>query len=211
MNMEDYLLSGQVIINNSLNNADILSSLAKYGYDEQKIKAGKKILEEARELFNKQKVEYSEQYEASSNLLKAHKAAKKVYNKSIKVARVAYAEDVKAWKTLMLGGKRKNGYAGWLVQADAFYNNIVEITSPGKGIFEYGYTVDKLKKEKELVDNVREAILIQRKETGEAQESTEKRDSKLNELDEWLEKFVKITRIALEDSPQLMEVLGIRA
>ncbi|MEM0941615.1 MAG: hypothetical protein AAF600_19240 [Bacteroidota bacterium] len=44
---------------------------------------------------------------------------------------------------------------------------------------------------------------------GEAQQFTVTRDEALDHLDEWMAEFKELAKIALEDQPQLLEVLGI--
>ena len=44
---------------------------------------------------------------------------------------------------------------------------------------------------------------------GEAEEATHNRNLRIQALRAWLKEFYGIARIALQDSPQLMEVLGV--
>ena len=51
----------------------------------------------------------------------------------------------------------------------------------------------------------------QEQEKGEAQEATQQRDAAIDALDEWLSDFKVVARIALEDTPQLLEALNLAA
>jgi hypothetical protein len=44
---------------------------------------------------------------------------------------------------------------------------------------------------------------------GEAQDATLRRDRAADALQEWYSDFIAIARIALEDNPQYLEMLGI--
>lgn len=46
-------------------------------------------------------------------------------------------------------------------------------------------------------------------DTHETQAATQARDEALDDLQEWMGDFVSIARIALEDQPQYIEMLGI--
>ena len=74
---------------------------------------------------------------------------------------------------------------------------------------EYGITKKKLSAAEQLVDQVQVKHSIQLKEKGEAQSATQLRDEALDALQEWMGKFIAVARIALEDQPQYLEMLGI--
>jgi len=52
---------------------------------------------------------------------------------------------------------------------------------------------------------------VQEQEKGEAQEATQQRNAAIEALDEWLSDFKVVARIALEDTPQLLEALNLGA
>ncbi len=50
---------------------------------------------------------------------------------------------------------------------------------------------------------------MQKKEKGEAQQTTVDRDTAIDNMEEWLADFLSIARIALEERPQLLEKMGV--
>ena len=48
-----------------------------------------------------------------------------------------------------------------------------------------------------------------KKEKGEAQQATLDRDKVLDIMEDWLSDFIAISRIALENKPQLLEKMGV--
>lgn len=205
------LLAAQVAIENALGDSGILTALTVYGYNTTKINVGKALLTSAQELVNKQKVEYGEQYEASEKVHKAWDDANKEYMKTIKVARIALKDDVKAQTSLMLSKDRKRTLSGWIEQADAFYSNLTKDSTLMSKMTAFGFNATKLNNEYALVKNVKDANLEQEKEKGEAQDATKKRDAKMDELDTWMSDFKGIAFVALDENPQWLEKLGYKA
>ena len=202
------LLAAQLAIDNALKIPKILDELTAYGYNAERIAAGKKLYEEASELVNFQKKEYGEQYEATDDVNTAWETADKAYMTTLKVARIALRANVSAQNALALTGIRKNSLSGWLEQTDVFYRNLLADPEMIATMGNFGYNKEKLDAEKVLVDAVADANLIQEKEKGEALDATAKRDAKMDELDKWMADFKQIALIALADNPQWLEKLG---
>ena len=73
----------------------------------------------------------------------------------------------------------------------------------------YGITEEKLTAGQILAKEVENATNRQKTEMGEAQEATRLRDEAADTLQAWYSNFIAIARIALEDKPQYLEMLGI--
>jgi DNA primase large subunit len=129
---------------------------------------------------------------------------------TVKVARIAFESDTNATTALMLTGTRSKVISAWLKQADTFYRNLTANLEFVKKMAYYGYTVDKLKDEQKLLQDVIAADAKHKKERGEAQESTKVRDKALEDLEAWMSKFYQIARIACAGQNQWLEKLGIK-
>lgn len=209
--LNEWILSSQVMIENSLSDDEIKKCLSSFGYSESKLLEGKKLYEETLDLINKQKKEYGEQFEASEELQKAWDKANQTYIRSLKVSRVAFQNNIKAQSSMMLNGSRKPSISGWLEQATAFYSNLSNDEGMILEMSKFGYDKKKIDDEYTQVNDVIQKNLKQKKETGEAQEATELRDRKIDELDRWVQDYRAIVKIALEGNPQKLEKLGILA
>lgn len=209
--VDQFLLAAQVMIENSLSDDEIKKALANYGFTESKLTEIKNLYDEVVALHNARKKEYGEQIAATSALNDIWETVDRRYMKTLKVARVAFRDKIKADKAIMLYGDRKQSLSGWLEQARAFYSNILNDPEMLAIIGEYGYTPEKLKEEALLLDEVTAKHLEQKKEIGEAQESTQARDKKLDELAIRLSGLRAIAKVALDENPQSLEKLGILA
>jgi hypothetical protein len=209
--IDEFLLSSRVMIENALSDPGIKMALANYGYTEEKLQAGKVLYDEASGLQSSQKKEYGEQVAATAELNNNWDAANREYMKTLKIARVAFKDNLKANKAVMLYGSRKESLSGWLEQAKVFYANILGDSELKNLLSGYGYTQEKLQQEAGHIEHIVGKHLQQKKELGEAQEATETRDKKLDELAKWVSDLRAVAKVALGDNPQQLEKLGILA
>ncbi|MEQ9288490.1 MAG: hypothetical protein RIG77_16340 [Cyclobacteriaceae bacterium] len=203
------MLNAQVAIDNALSNETIKVSLALFGYDEARLNEGLALYEDALTKHNKQKQEYGEQYEASDALNAAMSNANSVYMRYVKIARIALRGQRGAWQSLDLDGRRKQTYSGWIKQASVFYANAQANEPIRVALAKFGITEQALAEGLAGIKDVETKLAAQLKEKGEAQDATRIRDEAFEALQDWMSDFVAISRIALEDQSQLLEVLGI--
>jgi hypothetical protein len=207
--INEFLLFTHVMIEN-VSDPGIKTALASYGFSGEKLLDGKKLYDEAIALQNLQKQKYGERIAATAELEQAWKIAKQQYMKTLKIARVAFRENVKADKATILYGIRKQSLSGWLEQAQIFYTNILNDSELMNILSMYGYSPEKLRRESTLIDEVLDKSLRQKQVIGEAQEATEARDKKISELAKWVSDLRAVAKVALAEDPQQLEKLGVR-
>ena len=206
--MAQRLMEAQVAIDNSLNNPTILNAVAAFGYDAARLQAGRALYDEVMGLAAAQEREYGEQYEATAVVNAAWGTADLAYKKALKISRVVFKGNQKARNALGLSGSRKKTLSGWINQATNFYTNLLNTPDLIAAMTPYSYDQAKLAAEAALVQAVVAANAAQDRERGEAQEATQMRDAKMDELDQWTADYKAIAQVALSDSPQQLEQLG---
>jgi len=209
--IDELIVKAGVAINNSLQNAELQPMLAEYGYTPEKLAEGKTLLEKTVTLTVAHKKEYGDQYQATDELGEKSEKAYRPYMRFVKIARIAFAGEPGAWTALGLAGERKESYSGLQAQFNQFYANLLSNEEWLAKMAVYGVTTEKLTAGQALVNEVEEAMNRQKTEMGEAQEATRLRDEAADALQEWYSDFIAIARIALEDKPQYLEMLGIVA
>lgn len=205
----DRLLAAQVAIENAISDTEVKSLLTVFGYGDDRLNTGKALLDTVNQLQQQQQKEYGDQFEATDALNETWDNANKEYMRLVKVARIALKSEHACYLKLDLIGRRKESLSGWLKQAKQFYLNALADNVVLEKMAEFGMSQEKLEAGKTLVEQTETANAAQKKEKGEAQEATQKRDEALDDLEEWLSDFIAIARIALEDHPQLIEKLGV--
>jgi len=200
----------QLAIDNALSNPTLLNYLAEVGYVEDRLKAGRALLQRAMDLHRQQGSERGDQHSATDAKGAAWDEANKAYMTQIKLARIAI-KDRGQRDRLKLDGDRKQKFAEWRDQVEAFYFNVLKDEALQARLLEVNVTVDKLAAAYELVKAAYAAHQSQATEHGEAQDATDARDAALDELRDWMSDYLAAAHVALEERPQLLEVLGILA
>ena len=209
MNAEEILFQSGLRINNSLSDPLILNAVSLVGYNQEKLLEGQNLLDEATTLVETQKREYGEVDAAQQVFEDQRTNAHKVYMAVLAISKIAFKGDVQAISTLDLTGRRASTFSGWLNQTRSFYRAILANEAWKTELAKYGQTEVMLTGELALIDAVATASENKKKEMGDAQNATQVRDKKLEELAEWVSDYEVIARIALTSSPQLLEKLGI--
>jgi hypothetical protein len=207
--LAERLLAAQVAIDNAMTDEEVKTLIAAFGYDETRMNTGKALLNTVNQLQQTQQKEYGDQFQATDALNGLLMQADAEYMRFIKISRVALKSEHALVQKLALNGRRKKSFSGWIAQAKQFYLNALSDPAVIEKLGGYGMTQEKLEAGKALLEQTETANATQKKEKGEAQQATLDRDKALDELEEWLGDFIAITRIALEDKPQLLEKLGI--
>lgn len=205
------LAQAELAISNALTNAPILNLLKTRNYDEAKLQIGAALVDHAKKLNEKQKKEYGEQYAATDEMHRLRDECHSVYIDHISLARVVFKNDRGAQEQLGLRGKRKRTFPGWVAQTNLFYSNALENPELLEKLAELNITEEELSEGKALANAVNEAWSKQKKERGEAQHITEKRDEVIEKLDDWYGDFIEVARVTLSKEPQLLEILGIKS
>jgi hypothetical protein len=209
MTIEEILFQSGLRINNSLGDQKILNAVTPLGYGPEKLTEGQSLLNEATVLVETQKREYGEVDAAQQVFDNQRKNAHKVYMAVLAISKIAFKGDVQAISTLDLTGRRASTFSGWLNQTRSFYRAILANEAWKTELAKYGQTEEMLTAELAMIDAVATASENKKKEMGDAQNATQERDEKLEELAEWVSDYEVIARIALADKPQLLEKLGI--
>lgn len=99
-------------------------------------------------------------------------------------------------------------YIRMLEAARTFYSVSLDDPEIQSRLARVKITPEQLREVAPLLAEVEAARAVYFKELGEAQHATKLKDEAFAEIDDWMKEFYAIAKIALEDSPQLLESLG---
>ena len=206
---EEYLYQAGLRINNSLSDTKVKEAVVVYGYTEEKLNEGATLLKSAEDMYEQQKKEYGDVDAAQNELAVTKKDAHSVYMVNLKIAKIAFKNDLQAQSTLDLNTRRASTFSGWLKQTLGFYHALLSNEGWKNVMGTFGITVEKLEEGLALVEEVNAKAEQVKKEKGDAENATQLRDEKFEELHDWISDYEEIAKIALADKPQLLEKLGI--
>jgi hypothetical protein len=191
------------------NNPEIQEKLNAFGYTPERIGEGKRLLDKVNGLMTTQVEEYSNQFIATDKVGKIWKTAYSNYMIIVKVLRVIFVGQPEMLQRFNATGRRNRSLSGWLRDARILYDNLLNNPEALAVLANFGYSVERLNNERQMVDEVENLHSKQLSEKGGAQQSTVERDKAFDELYKWFSSFRAIARIALYDKPQLIEARGI--
>lgn len=205
-------INGKIIqaknsIENALHHPEILKKLTAYSYDRKKLQEGKALNEKTYMLQLAKQEKYGSQFESTDTLEADVAVAKAIYNEHVALARLVFKNQRGMQVTLQISGRRKYSREEWLAQAMSFYSRTEEI---GDAMSKYGVTPEVLNQSKAMIEALFTSRQQQLQRIGEAQDATEKRDEALKAMEVWMKEYRMAARLALKDSPQLLEILGIK-
>lgn len=192
---------------------EIAAAVATFGYTVQKRAEGRALLVTAKAAVAAGPQTRSAQLRATAAQAADLAALKRCVTDLSAVARAIFADDRPALVALGLDqGRRPEGLARFLVVAETLYNGALNGTAEMKQeLADTGYPKTRLEAERAKIDVVRAADTAQGGAKSDAQSATPDRNEALKALEAWAARYKKIARVALRDTPQKLEALGIKA
>ena len=206
ISIDQKVMERQHALDNAINHPGIQQKLNRVSYDRRTLLKGRALNEQVR-MFQLAKNDAYGTQAACTDTLQAHQAeTQQGYQEHVTLARLAFKHDRGMQIKLGVVGPRKRAKDAWLAQAITFYAQINEMAAALGG---YGVSRDVLEQSKAMVEALVNMRQQQLRCKAEAQDATEKRDAALREMEAWMRDFRAAARVALKDSPQWLEMLGI--
>lgn len=199
-----------ILVHNSKNVDDIKNAVMQYGYDERRLDSGEQVYNELKKISYNQHRAKSMKGEKYKQKQELQKQIHKVYMKYLKIARIVFADDFKARSVLMLEGVRERTYKEWYFQVSVFCSIMLK-NDDGylERMAEYGIEkvrIEELKSQLGRLNELNDECLTC---AGELRKLTAQRKQMVIEMQSYLSDFLKIARIALENSPKILQSLGV--
>ena len=196
------------IFENISKNETLRSELEQYGYDEQELNKGRNLYLAAQEKLDTNKIETAEEKLAYDGFSKKFETLKRTYSTDRKKAKIIFKDNEAILSVLGVKGAASIRISGILDAVDTLYKQLQaseEIRIPLRRL---KITDEHIAQQLSLLEETQTAYQTYEKEKGESQQATQDKNKALFELEKWVREFYAIAKIALEDKPQLLEVIG---
>lgn len=198
----------RVSLENATTQPNISAVMADYGYDTTKIAEGNQLLEATRKAYDANKTENDETATASLAFTTAKDALETLYTPLRKKAKVVFMNEPDTLKQLQLDGQVPNAYSAWFEYIVKFFTTIKADASLLTKLARLKVTAAQIDEGLAQIEAVKTARAEYIRESGESQAATQTKDSAFETIDKWMREFYAVAKIALDDQPQLLEVLA---
>nr|WKN38171.1 hypothetical protein K4G66_05590 [Tunicatimonas sp. TK19036] len=193
-----------VALTNLLNSPELLEVMAEYSFDEKKVRQGLKMHGKVETLTLQREQAQEAQYQATQLLTQAKEDLMSIYRKHLETARLAYLREAADYQdTLHITATVPRTMVDCIKHIKRFYAHV-----PVPMMEKYLVPQKELTEASRLAQRVNELLALQIKAKSQPQQLSDLRQKELNALQAWMHRFEKIARIAFEEQPQQLEVLG---
>ncbi len=208
LSIPDLVARSRTLYTAARDTPEIATALADpFGYGPDDYAEGLALVQEVESLDTHQKREYGEQRTAVEAGQSALDALSGSYTAHRRIARAQVARNSAAYANLGLSGNAPRTQNELISAARTFYTRLSSEPTLTDGV--RGLDADTGAEGLALVTAATDALTTRDIETGQAQRATSVRDDAVSRLRTHARELAELSRIALADTPQLREVLGL--
>ncbi|MEM9424006.1 MAG: hypothetical protein AAF975_04355, partial [Spirochaetota bacterium] len=186
---------------------EIAKSLSELNYDSAEMAKGQALYQSARNSYDAQQREKDERSAAYQKFNQTRTQLQKLYDQHRKKAKVAYRNDPDQARELGIDSAKPRTQIGLLEAYKKFYRNANASGTIKAQLIIYRIREDQLKQGKTLIEQLESEHAKYLQEKGQSHQATQSKDQAMDELENWMNDFYEIAKIALEDRPQFLESL----
>ncbi|WPP49576.1 hypothetical protein [Catalinimonas niigatensis] len=192
-------------IKNGTEQQAIQKKMGLHGYNPKRFLEGDGLLTEAKNWQNQMINLYGDKQEIASHLKAQEQETYNTFLDHVATVKYVFRKEPAVLAKFNVKAVSRSVNV-WVQQASFFYAKVEEYANV---LAAQGLTPEVLAQTTAMIQAVADARNRRIMRKGEAEEATRMRNASVKALKDWMKDFRYIARIALKDSPQLMEALGI--
>jgi len=199
---------GQAIFN-AQNRPEIATLLKEYGYDIPQLNEGDALLNETVAISKKSDTEGDEATEASAIYTKNFDKLTELYKIDRNKAKTLFRNDPVLLSRLQLAGSCPEPYLKLTQSGTKLYEEILGDKDLQAKVAKVKITPADATSRINLIKAVQESRTVWQAEKGQSEDATIAKDNAMAKMDDWMDDFYAMAKLALADHPQYLEALGI--
>ncbi len=203
----EYLYKLRDITSMSIDIDDVREVVGSYGYDRDKLIEGKRMVEGLERLSNEVGAKSILKKKMFADKKRKQDQIHKKYMKFIKLARIAFADDIEANEALVLSGSRARTYEKWYTQVSVFINNMLENAEYIDALKVFGVRKEEIEELKLKLDELNKLSSECVKITGVVRMLNHKIKKEVIVIQNWVSSYIKVARIAMDENPQVGKLI----
>ncbi len=203
------LESSRMLIVNS-RDAEISPLLSGFGIGDDYLRIGEILYKETMLLVSQQSKEYQEQSLAYDRYHVQRELVDSDYEHTFKLVEILSKTDTDLQNRLKLHLKMPDRIENWINLAIEQYERLLNEADFLTKLSRFKLTTEVLGAQKTALEQLRDLRNQANIEKGEAQAATQKRNVKLEELQDYTRELKELSKLAIGPQSQLLEKLGIR-
>lgn len=203
--VSELFAEAQRYINNAMAHPEIQKKMNQQGFTPKRFLEGSTSLDAARAMQIEKHQKYSEKHGIASQIKADFMQSRQNLEDHVAVAKFAFRKEPATLEQFNVKRISRKVEA-WLLQASEFYR-IAAIYSDT--LAPHGLGPEEISQSAATIEALSASRNQRIMKKGDAEEATRLRDQSLKALKLWMRDFRTIAKVALRDSPQLMEALGI--
>ena len=204
--IDNSLERARIAIEGAMAQPELMKKLAKHGYDLKKMKDGLALHNRIKLHDTAKSKGMGGQKKFTQDFARIRQDVDKMYAYHLQVARLALRDDATLWDVLQLNGARKKSIASWLLQVQAFYDNVPQVM---EAMNFRGVSKEELEQGRAMVEAAAALRIRQASKKGATQSATARKTEMRKELNVWMRDFLYIARFAAKEDAQQLEALGL--
>lgn len=199
----------RVSLENVRQHPEIAATLAEFGYDLTVIAEGQTLFNETRGEYDTNKIEKEEKLASYKTFAQTENTLDKAYTLHRKKAKIVFAKELVVLSKLEIDKAIPDNYIEWLETVKIFYTTISDDEALQQKLARLKVPAEEITLTSEIIASLEQARAEYLRERGESQAATKKKKESFKKINEWMSEFYAVAKIAFEDTPQLLEVLGV--
>ena len=184
--------------------------MLEMGYNDAVLAEGKNLLNETLEKFQHKKEEDAEESLAYDRFEALWDEMDAVYRLHRKKAKVIFRKEPACLEKMAISGKVPKAYIKWIYIVKTFYGELTTDEQLQQKASRLKISPAEIQSSLQKLERLETSRATYFRKKGESQHATQVKEEAFTRLDTWMIDFYAVARIALDDSPQLLEALSKR-